>query len=417
VGITVDELLSGYRVLDLCDEKGALCGKILGDMGADVIRVEKPGGDTSRNIGPFWKGTPHREKSLYWFAYNNNKRGITLNIESLQGKGIFRKLVEKADVVLESFEPSYMKKLGLGYSALKRVNPKIIMTSITPFGQEGPYKKYKATDMVVDALGGLMNVCGDPDRPPVQITQPQSYVAASTYAAEGTMIALYERGNSGLGQHVDVSAQATVTWFISEIIPFWTFQRQDIKRAGPCMTRTGGLRVPAIFACKDGYIGYLIQAGQPGAERNKAMAKWLDDEGFGTEYTRTKDWYQFDWGKMIPQELENLVQPLNRLFTSHTKQELFDEAIRRVISLFPVRTSKEIVESVQLESRKFWAPLYHESLDATIVYPGPFSILSETPLKLKQRAPTIGEHNRQIFVDELGFKPKELVALQGKGVI
>ena len=413
----MDALLSGYRVLDLCDEKGALCGKILGDMGADVIKIERPGGDPCRNIGPFHGGTPHREKSLFWFAFNNNKRGITLDIETAEGKKVFCDLVKKVDVVLESFDAGYLETIGLGYEALKTINPSVILTSITPFGQTGPYREYKGPDIVVWALGGLMNLCGDADRPPVQVSLPQSYMAASTYAAEGTMVALYERGNSGLGQHVDVSAQASVTWFISELIPFWTFQGQDIKRAGQAMTRTGGLIVPTIFACKDGYVGYLIQAGQPGAERNKRMAEWLEDEGFGTEYTRTKDWFQFDWGKMTPEELEQLVQPLNKLFMTRTKQELFDEAVRRVISLFPVRTAKEIVESVQLEARNFWVPLHHEPLDTTILYPGPFALSSETPITLRRRAPLIGEHNREIYADELGLTPEELITLHGEGVI
>ena len=413
----MDALLGGYRVLDLCDERGALCGKIFGDMGADVIKVERPGGDPSRNIGPFYGNTPHSEKSLFWFSFNNNKRGITLDIETPEGKSVFCDLVKKADVVLESFDLGYLEKIGLGYEALKAINPRIVLTSITPFGQTGPYSEYKGTDMVVWALGGLMNFCGDADRPPLQVSLPQSYIAASTYAAEGTMVALYERGNSGLGQHVDVSAQATITWFVSELIPFWTFQRQDMKRAGQCITRTGGLKVPTIIPCKDGCIGYLIQAGQPGAERNKRMAEWLEDEGVGTEYTRTKDWFQFDWGKMTPEELEELVQPINKLFMAHTKQELFDEAVRRVISLFPVRTTREIVESVQLEARKFWVPLYHEQLDTTILYPGPFTFLSETPVTLRQRAPLIGEHNPEIYVDELGLTTEELVTLHGKGII
>ena len=413
----MDALLGGYRALDLCDEKGALCGKTLGDMGVDVIKLECPNGDSSRDLGPFYEDTPHRERSLSWFAFNNNKRGITLNIETAEGKELFCDLVKNSDVVLESFEPGYLEKIGLSYEALKAVNPRIILTSITPFGQTGPYKEYKGPDMVVWGLGGLMNLCGDADRPPMQISLPQSYIAASTYAAEGTMVALYERGISGLGQHVDVSAQATVTWLVSELIPFWTFQRQEIKRSGQSMTRTGGLNVPTIMPCTDGYVGYLIQAGQPGAERNKKMAEWLEEEGYSTEYIKGKDWFQFDWGEITHEELGKLVRPISKLFMAHTRQELFDESVRRVISLFPVRTAKDIVESVQLEARNFWVPLYHEQLDITIIYPGPFAILSETPVTLRQRAPLIGEHNREIYLDELGLTREELVALEREAII
>ncbi|RPI50700.1 MAG: CoA transferase, partial [Deltaproteobacteria bacterium] len=147
-------MLSLYRVLDLTDEKGLMCGKILGDLGADVIKIEKPGGDLTRNIGPFYHDETDPEKSLFWFAFNNNKRGVTLNIEKADGQEIFKQLVKSADVIVESFPLGYMDKLGLGYSNLEKFKPGIIMVSITPFGQTGPYKDYKISDIVAWALGG-----------------------------------------------------------------------------------------------------------------------------------------------------------------------------------------------------------------------------------------------------------------------
>src|SRR4030042_742233 len=161
-------LLSPYRALDLTDEKGFLCGKILADMGADVIKIERPGGDPARRIGPFYHDDPDSEKSLYWFAYNTNKRGITLNIETADGQEIFKKLVKTVDFVIESSKPGYMSSLGLGYSDLEKINPKVIMVSITPFGQSGPYveQDYKVDDMIVWAFSGFMFPNGDPDRPP-----------------------------------------------------------------------------------------------------------------------------------------------------------------------------------------------------------------------------------------------------------
>src|SRR4030042_5378186 len=163
---------SPYRVLDLTDEKGLLCGKLLADLGADVMKIERPGGDPARNIGPFYHDIPHPEKSLYWFFYNANKRGITLNIETNDGKEILKRLVKSADFILESFKPGYMDSLGLGYSALSEINPRIIMTSITPFGPDGPYGKFKSADIVNQALSGWMNRCGDDDRAPVQMGIP-----------------------------------------------------------------------------------------------------------------------------------------------------------------------------------------------------------------------------------------------------
>jgi crotonobetainyl-CoA:carnitine CoA-transferase CaiB-like acyl-CoA transferase len=188
-----DSLLSPFRALDLTDEKGFLCGRILGDLGADVIKIEKPGGDPARDIGPFYHDIPDPEKSLFWFAFNANKRGITLDIENPDGQEIFKQLVKSADFAIESFPPGYMDSLGLGYLALSEINPKIILTSITPFGQTGPYKDYKASDLIAMAMGGQMYLCGDPDRPPVRVSFPQAYCHAGAQGAMGTMIAHIHR--------------------------------------------------------------------------------------------------------------------------------------------------------------------------------------------------------------------------------
>ena len=155
-------ILGSYRVLDLTDAKGFLCGKILADLGADVIKIEKPGGDSSRSLGPFYHEIQDPEKNLYWFAYNLNKRGITLNIESEKGRQIFIRLAQKADFIIEAFSPGYLDNLGLGYSKLSQINPRIILTSITPYGQTGPYKNYEASDIDVMAMGGLMYITGNP---------------------------------------------------------------------------------------------------------------------------------------------------------------------------------------------------------------------------------------------------------------
>ena len=170
----MDSLLQSLRVLDITDEKGLLAGRVLADMGADVVKVEKPGGDNARTIGPFYHNIPDKEKSLFWFAHNLNKRSITLNIETRDGQQIFKDLAAKADVVIESFQPGYLDKIGLGYDSLEDINPGIIMASITPFGQTGPYRDYAASDIVIMAMSGHLYLSGDPDRPPVRFGVPQS---------------------------------------------------------------------------------------------------------------------------------------------------------------------------------------------------------------------------------------------------
>ncbi|MFC1872028.1 CoA transferase, partial [Chloroflexota bacterium] len=198
-------LLDKYRVLDLTNEDGYLCARILADMGADVIKIEKPGGDAGRRRGPFYHDIPHPEKSLYWFAYNLNKRGITLDIETADGRALFKRLVEKADFVIESFAPGYMDSLGLGYSSLSDINRRLIMTSITPYGQTGPHKDWKSSDIVAMATGGFMAQAGDPDKPPVRISVEQACLHGSSEAALASLIAHNQCQNDGEGQHIDVS--------------------------------------------------------------------------------------------------------------------------------------------------------------------------------------------------------------------
>ena len=409
--------LSDIRVLDLSDEKGMLCGSILANLGADVIKVEKPGGDSARQIGPFYHDRVDPEHSLYWFSFNTDKRGITLDIETESGSDLFRRLVRTADIVIESFPPGFMDNLALGYPDLSSIDPRIILTSISPFGQTGPYRSYKGSDMVVWAMGGLMNQTGDPDRPPLQVSLPQSYIAASTYAAEGTMIALFARELRDKGQHVDVSAMETIAWIGVEAFPFWFALAYNKRRVGSKITRSGGIDVPQIWQSKDGYVSYLVQMGRPGAERNTRMAKWLEREGLANAFIRGTDWLKLDWLEFIKDGIERLTEPLSRLFLQYTTQELVDEALRRNITLYPVADSRDLIENEQLKARNFWVEVEHPELGESITYPGPFAVLSETPVTVRHRAPRIGEHNQEIYIEELGLDLKDLQTLEREGII
>src|SRR5262245_22406218 len=160
--------LAGLRVLDLTDLKGALCAKLMGDMGADVIKIEPPGGDAMRVIGPFLDGTPHRDRSLLFWFYNTSKRGVTLDLHNPAGQDLLRQLVAKTDVLVESFAPGMLAQLGLGYEELKRLNPRLVLTSISPFGQTGPYRDYRSSDTVAEALGGMIYINGAPEEPPLR---------------------------------------------------------------------------------------------------------------------------------------------------------------------------------------------------------------------------------------------------------
>lgn len=252
------------RVYDLTNERGLLCGKLLAELGADVVKIERPGGDASRNTGPFYKDTPDKEKSLFWFAYNTGKKGITLDIETADGRGIFKRLVTRADMVIESFNPGYMNGLDLGYETLSKLNPRLIFVSITPFGQTGPYKDYKHSDLVMAALGGMLYLTGDPDRRPVNIGYPQCYLHGAAEAAVAAMLAYHWREESGEGQYVDVAVQPSILLTTSNAVARWHLNKELSHRGGN--RRTGynafGAAPQQIWKCKDGYIAFMLRSLQ-----------------------------------------------------------------------------------------------------------------------------------------------------------
>jgi benzylsuccinate CoA-transferase BbsE subunit len=410
----VEGMLSSYRALDLTDEKGLLCGKILGDLGADVIKIERPGGDPARNLGPFYHDEPDPEKSLFWFALNTSKRGITLNIETTDGQDIFKRLVKSADFVIESFPPGYMEEIGLGYSDLEKINPGVIMVSITPFGQTGPYKDYKISDIVAWAMGGEMAPFGDPDRPPTRISHhSQAYLHAGNDGAQGALTALYHRWNTGEGQQVDVSIHEAVVQCTEHITSGWDLKKTIQKRGegggfGPHLTQ--------LWPCKDGYVSWFYWGGPMSLRTNVPMVKWMESEGMADDFLKEFDWSTFGMDTS-QEEMNRIEEPTAKFFLAHTKTELFEGALKNGVQLYPVSTPADMLESPQLAARNFWQEVEHPELGTSITYPGAFANASEAPPRISRRAPLIGEHNQEIYEEELGISKEKLLVLKQAGVI
>lgn len=413
-----DTLLSSCRVLDLTDEKGVICGKILGDLGADVIKIERPGGDHSRRYGPFYHDIPHPENSLHWFAFNANKRGITLNIESKDGQEILKRLVKSANFIIESSPPGYMDKLGLGYSSLSEINPGIIMISITPFGQTGPYKDLKISDLVVWALSGYLILCGDADMPPVRISCEQAYLFAGAQAAAGAMIAFYHRQVTGEGQQVDVSIQESLLWQDMQSQMYWNLMQIKPYRVGPYwVTAATGNVSRLIWECKDGYVTMPLWGGSE-APRIRALVNWMDSEGMAADFLKEIEWETaFDLNVATQENIDRVSELVGKFLLKHTVSELFEGGMERGIQIFPVSSVKDIKEDPQLAARDFWVEVEHPELGCNIIYPGAFAKSSATRWRTNQRAPLIGEHNKEIYQGELGFSKDELVLLKQGGVI
>ena len=414
----MESLLESFRVLDLTDHRGFFCGKVLADLGADVIKVEKPGGDPDRWIGPFHMDDADPEKSLHWFAYNMNKRSITLDIETSDGKTLFMRLAENADFIIESYSPGHMNEIALSYDVLSKVNPRLIMTSITAFGQSGPYRDYEGTDLVCMAMGGLAFITGNADGRPVRVSFPQSYLLASAEAAAATIIAHYHRELTGTGQHVDVSIQASVAGKLANAVQTWELNNTVLRREGSSMFGRGAkLKMRLLWRCKDGYVTFALMGGKLGAKSNQKVARWIIDEGWAPEFFKKVDWASLDMTKQTQQEQERLEGVLSQFFAKYTKAELYRRANQEGVLLYPQSSCKDIFENMQLEARDFWTDVEHPELGKTITYPGPFLKASRTPLGVRRRAPLIGEHNKEVFTGELGLSEDELSAKRLAGTI
>jgi crotonobetainyl-CoA:carnitine CoA-transferase CaiB-like acyl-CoA transferase len=410
-------MLEGCRALDLTDEKGFLCGKILADLGMDVIKVERPGGDPSRRLGPFWNDQADPEKSLYWFAYNSDKRGITLDIESKDGKRIFEELVRKSDVVIESFKPGYLDKLGLGYAALSGIKKEIIVTSITPFGQTGPYSSYEASDIVLMGMAGELFLTGEGDRPPLNISVPQACLHAGADAAVGTMIAYHHRRKTGEGQHVDVSMQQSAAWFLAFTVPYWEIDKVILGRVGPFRrSSSSGTVQRQVWPCKDGYVFFYMMGGQQGARQCRPLVRWMEEEGAGDEFLRTFEWERFDMPTATQELIDKISKPIADFFLTRTKIEALDAAASRNIPICPLLGMQDILDDPNLSVRGYWSQLEYPELNVTIPYPKQFVRSSENEVSTGFRAPLIGEHNAEVY-GEIGFSRHQIVALKEAGVI
>ena len=414
----IDFLLAPYRVLDLTDERGLLAGKILADLGADVVQIEPPGGNPARNIGPFYGDDPQPEKSLFWWAYAANKRSITLDLDQKDGQALLKKMVAEADFLIESFAPGYLDTLGIGYDVLAEINPKLVMVSITPFGQDGPYSNYQATDIVGMALGGFMYLTGDDDRAPIRISFPHFYLHGGAAGATAAMLAHTYRITSGQGQYVDVSCQQAVAKTLAHAPQIWDIEGAILKRMGVYRQTSGENRVRINWPCKDGYVNYMVQGGSV-AYSTRALLEWMKEDSFDTADLDAIDWEKMGYGAITPELMSQLGEPLGDFFKGHTRAELVQGSLDRRILLFPVATPSALQDHPQLEARGYFKELEHPELGATVQYPGAFvkSGDGEDIAGIYRRPPLIGEHNTVIFQGELGITGSELESLKRSGVI
>jgi len=411
--------LHGYRVLDLADEKGQLCARLLAELGADVIKIEPPReGDPTRNNGPFFRGEQGPETSLYWWSMNSGKRSVTLQLKLEAGREIFRRLVAMSDIVVETCAPGESAALGLDYASTSAANPGIIHVSISNFGLTGPYANWAATDIVGSAMGGHMHLNGDPEHGPVRTTAPQAYAQVNAQAAVGAMTALYARGvNDGVGQHVDVSMQESMLVAMDHASPTWDIRK--VNPVGPGVYRQGAgvLGARYLYETADGWLTALQAGGLIGPNAN-SIIDWLAETGEARGLD-SPEW-RARLTALVPQTPETrtyVEETLAAFCKTRKKEDLVAEAQRRGGGWAPVFGPREIVDSKQLAARDFWVRVTHEDLGESFIYPGAPYKLSETPYSHRGRAPRVGEHNEQVFGGLLGFEAAELKRLRMKMVL
>ena len=426
--IANDSALGDIRILDLTGPIGGYSTKLLADLGADVIIVEPPEGHSARRFEPFYHDEKNPEKSLYFFQYHTNKRSVVLDLATREGQDAFKKLVRTSDMLFETFQPGYLDSLGLGYGSLSEINPQLVVVSITPYGQTGPYKDFKGCDLTGLATSGVLSSCGYPDDPPTAFACSQAYHMVSTNAAIGALMALSHRDCTGEGQCVDVSMQGSLLR-VNEIRNHTYWIRGNTQPRSGAEFFKG---IKDLFKCKDGYV-FCSALGGSGAP---IMLEWMKTEGkaadlLDEEYQEAINMIMLGTplGKGsqqkvridevaarmanndLQQQRKHIEEVWAEFLSTHTKQELFVGAQERGVRLQVENRADELLQDPALIERNFFTEVFHPELGASLSYFGPPYRLSETPVKITRRPPLMGEHNAEIFQHELGLNEQELVNL------
>lgn len=387
--------LAGIRVLDLATERAELAGRMLADLGAEVLKIEPPGGAAARFLPPFADDTGD---SLYWAAVGLGKRSAVLDITSAEGRAQLERLAASADILVESFDPGVMGSLGLGYDRLRELNPRLIYVSVSPYGQDGPHAARPATDLTLEAAGGLLGLQGDGDRPPVPVGYPQAAFHAGAQAAVDAVVALNERDRSGLGQHLDVSTQAAVVWTLMNATGYPPNTGGDPPKSGegrtdPPMEIAPGVAFPNIWRCKDGYVQASITLGGLGARTIGNLILRIEADGeLSPEHADgwTAWAYAIEPGAVDAEILAGAREEIRGYFERHTKDELMRVAVEEKLLSAPVRTVEDLLRDGHLKQRDYWQTVGGR------VHPGVAPLLTRTPLRLGNAAPRLGEHQADL---------------------
>lgn len=405
----INDSLSSIRVLDFTGELGPYAAKLYAGLGADVIHLEPLTGDPMRQVGPFFQNTPGMNRSLQFLYYNAGKKGMALDLEKPQGRQIFLQLCEKADLLLESFVPGYLDNLGMSYDRLSAINPRLVQTSITPFGNFGPYRDLKGSDLICSAMGGFLYLAGIDHDKPVRSCDNQAYRMAEAYAAVGSSIALLFANRTGIGQFVDVACLEAVGMALENAAQYWDLEGVIRRGRGKVAGEA------TIHPCKDGYLAIVAIMG-----KNKVMwdpfVNWMKDEG-------VEEWEVFDndkWIDVAYRSSKEVYETFCRIFEKftmkHDKLTLYEKGQANKVALTPVSNGRDLLENPQLRHREYWKTVYHPDLSAEITYPGAPYALGDLTWRLGNPAPALGQHTAEIL-KELGYSNSDIESFAKEGIV
>jgi crotonobetainyl-CoA:carnitine CoA-transferase CaiB-like acyl-CoA transferase len=410
--------LCDLRVLEIADEKGAYCGKLLAANGADVMKVEPPWGDPSRWFGPFVHDTPGPERSLHFWHYNVNKRGVTLDLSTAGGGEIFRQLVATADIVVDATPLDFLPQHGLQYDALHEVNPGLLMASITPFGLTGPYRHYKTSDLIHLAMGGQMAICGyDPDTagqydtPPIAPQMWHAYHMAANYAFIGLLGALCYRDGTGVGQHIDVSIHEACCTNTELSMPYFMYNDMPVQR----LTNRHAYPYTSQAASHRTKDGRYVWAGiTPNAPTVRKVARFMVDEGIA-EAAALEQCDDDDWADSF-EARELVTQYVAQYAAQHTAEEVYRAAQAHDLAWGAVRRPEDNLHDTQYCTRGGFVDIDHEEVGPLPYTAAPW-IADTAPWRLHRRAPRLGEHNDEVYGSELGMTAEQRRRLRAAKII
>jgi crotonobetainyl-CoA:carnitine CoA-transferase CaiB-like acyl-CoA transferase len=411
--------LFDVKVLELADEKGEFCGKLLAGAGADVLKVEPPDGNATRALGPFYHDDPHPERSLYFWHYNFGKRGITLDIHTAEGTELLAKLIAQSDVLLDSLPLGTLETLGLDWAALQRLNPRLIYVVLTPFGRSGPWRDYKATDLIHLALGGQMMCCGyNPtadgtyDTPPIAPQMWHAYHIAGNQAFIATVGALIGRETSGRGEMIDVPIHQAVSVCTEIDVPYWIYNQTA------CYRQTGRHAQPVVgaevqFPTKDGRYAIVLPNPFPGGY--ETLVDFLAEKGHAGDLK--EEHYQDPSNRKGSAFARHFAEVQAECVAAFAMEEIWREAQARGIPWSPIRLPEENLQDEQWQMRATFTEVVHPELGQTLTYVGAPMLPHECAWREGPRAPLVGEHNEEVYGEQLGLSREDVARLKERRII